>query len=115
MTKFFWKGIDSCGKVRYGFLSIQSEDLLKSYLVKQNIILLKSFSFGFFAKSKVILDSDLANFFSSIAILLDCGHDLATSLQLISNKGNKKNIKDFIETIVLDLERGVSFSVSLKK
>jgi len=115
MIRFFWRGIDSCGKVRYGFLSRQSEDSLKSYLIKKDIILLRSFPIKFFVKSKIILDNDLSNFFSSIAILLDCGHDLATSLQLLLNNRNNKNIKDFISFIILDLARGVSFASSLKR
>jgi type II secretory pathway component PulF len=106
MKNFFWKGIDTLGKHKKGYLHATSKDHLQSELLAKGIALLscksekKAWGFTFLKKVNLL---QKAFFFERLAVLCESGVDLIQALKLVANQVDSKLLRDAVMNIIDDI------------
>ncbi|MFA5074537.1 MAG: type II secretion system F family protein [Candidatus Babeliales bacterium] len=119
MKKYYWWGMDSYGKNKKGFLLANSQEDLKTILLKQNIALLKYkiYEQDFWQKfiyfgTKISL-AQKSFFFYQLSVLINSNIGLLKAFELIEKQIKNKKFKKIINLINQSICNGESFSASL--
>lgn len=122
MPIFYWNGINAAGKSISGSRQATDIEELKNQLLSKQIALLSAktqsniiFKINNFLLSQKLSVYEFVNFFEQLAVLIDGGVELLTALHTISNQSQNYKIKNIVESIKTEVERGNSLSVALGK
>lgn len=122
MTNFYWNGINAGGKSMSGYRKANTVDELKNMLLIEQIALLKAkprsnitLKINNLFQSQRLSAYEFTSFFEQLSVLIDGGVELLEALGTISNQSQNHKIKNIIESIKLEVERGNSLSVALNK
>ena len=122
MPNFFWKGIDSAGKELSGYRFADDINDLKALLLADCIAFLSAsaqssllFKISNIFAGKRLSAYEFAAFFEQLAILISGGVELLTALRTISSQTQDHKIKNVVESIRAEVERGNILSVAIAK
>ncbi|KKQ32155.1 MAG: type II secretion protein F [candidate division TM6 bacterium GW2011_GWF2_37_49] len=122
MPNYFWKGIDFAGKELSGYRFAGDVDDLKIRLLAEGIAILSAkpksslmFKINNIFAGKSLSVYEFAAFFEQLAILISGGVELLTALRTISSQTQDHKIKNVVESIGAEVERGNLLSVALTK
>lgn len=122
MPNYFWKGINSDGQELSGNRFADGVDDLKVRLLAEGIAALsiKSQSSLMFKVNNIFVSNklssyQLAAFFEQLAILISGGVELLAALRTISSQAQDHKIKQLVDLIKSEVERGNLLSVALAR
>ncbi len=112
---YVWQGIDNEGMRINGEKSASNITALKNELIKQNISPLKiAQKFNLTIFSKKISAKQITDFSRQFATLVNAGIPLLSSLNIIEQSAEQKNLQILIAKIKQDIESGLPLSDALK-
>jgi type IV pilus assembly protein PilC len=121
MLNYRWKGLDSIGRGRCGWLAADSPEHLRENLLSQKIALLeyhkenRIYTWIKNALSRQISPKQLYEFFDHLSILVASGIPLVETLRLCSRQVSNKKLQNIIIQLKHDVSSGNSFSAAIKK
>lgn len=119
IIKWTYKAKDSKNKITKGFIYAQNRQEANKKLRDKGYFplkLSKEFELGTFKfTSKGMTDDDMSELFSNIAILMEAGLSVTESWEIIMNEAEKKEVKDFMKAIYIDITSGKNLYSALKR
>lgn len=115
---YLWHGINNSGDKVSGEMRARSSEMCKQKLLQQQIVPIKICKAKggrlVFQKNK-IKKVNIIDFSKQLAVLINAGIPLVTSLDVISADGSNPALNNLVREIKTDVENGIAFSSALRR